>query len=196
MKSMVHKFNIKEMHKLDSFERRKVLPPEEILIKAGLKNKDIFIDIGCGIGYFSIPASRIIGEGGKVFALDTSSEMLEEFEKRINERNIKNITPILSDPYRFPLESNVGTFALISNVLHEVEDKISFLNETNRVLRVCGILCIIEWQKKKTDRGPPLEDRIDESEIKNLLEKTNYKLINKYLIGELYSLYILRKLIK
>ena len=75
--------------------------------------------------------------------------MLEEFEKRINERNIKNITPILSDPYKFPLESNVGTFALISNVLHEVEDKVSFLNETNRVLRVCGILCIIEWQKRK-----------------------------------------------
>lgn len=50
--------------------------------------------------------------------------------------------------------------------------------------------------KRKTDRGPPLEDRIDESEIKNLLEKTNYKLINKYLIGELYSLYISRKLIK
>jgi ubiquinone/menaquinone biosynthesis C-methylase UbiE len=193
---MAHKFNVKEMHKLDSFERRKILPPEEILIKAGLKIKDIFLDIGCGIGYFSIPASRIIGIEGKVFALDTSSEMLEELKRRIYKKNIKNIIPIFSEPYRFPLDSNVGTFALISNVLHEVEDKISFLEETNRVLIRCGTLCIVEWQKKETERGPPLEDRIDESEIKNLLEKTNYKLTNIHLIGDFFSLYISKKLVK
>jgi len=193
---MAHKFNVKEMHKLDSFERRKILPPEEILIKAGLKIKDIFLDIGCGIGYFSIPASRIIGIEGRVFALDTSSEMLEELKRRIYKKNIKNIIPIFSEPYRFPLDSNVGTFALISNVLHEVEDKISFLEETNRVLIRCGTLCIVEWQKKETERGPPLEDRIDESEIKNLLEKTNYKLTNIHLIGDFFSLYISKKLVK
>jgi ubiquinone/menaquinone biosynthesis C-methylase UbiE len=193
---MAHKFNVKEMHKLDSFERRKILPPEEILIKAGLKIKDIFLDIGCGIGYFSIPASRIIGIEGRVFALDTSSEMLEELKRRIYKKNIKNIIPIFSEPYRFPLDSNVGTFALISNVLHEVEDKISFLEETNRVLIRCGTLCIVEWQKKETERGPPLEDRINESEIKNLLEKTNYKLTNIHLIGDFFSLYISKKLVK
>jgi len=193
---MAHKFNVKEMHKLDSFERRKILPPEEILIKAGLKIKDIFLDIGCGIGYFSIPASRIIGIEGRVFALDTSSEMLEELKRRIYKKNIKNIIPIFSEPYRFPLESNAGTFALISNVLHEVEDKISFLEETNRVLIRCGTLCIVEWQKKETERGPPLEDRINESEIKNLLEKTNYKLTNIHLIGDFFSLYISKKLVK
>ena len=193
---MAHKFNVKEMHKLDSFERRKILPPEEILIKAGLKIKDIFLYIGCGIGYFSIPASRIIGIEGKVFALDTSSEMLEELKRRIYKKNIKNIIPIFSEPYRFPLDSNVGTFALISNVIHEVEDKISFLEETNRVLIRCGTLCIVEWQKKETERVPPLEDRINESEIKNLLEKTNYKLTNIHLIGDFFSLYISKKLVK
>jgi ubiquinone/menaquinone biosynthesis C-methylase UbiE len=190
---MVHTFNVKEMHRLDSLERRKILPPEETLIKAGLKINDIFIDIGCGIGYFSIPASMIIGSEGKVFALDTSKEMLEELERRIVEKEVKNITPILSESYKFPLESNVGTFALISNVLHEVEDKISFLKETNRALLEEGTLCIIEWQKKETERGPPLEDRLSESEIKDLLEKTNFKLINSFPIGEFFSAYISKK---
>ncbi|NYT03791.1 MAG: class I SAM-dependent methyltransferase, partial [Candidatus Methanofastidiosa archaeon] len=177
---MAHKFDVKEMHRLDSPERRKILPPEETLIKAGLRIKDIFIDIGCGIGYFSIPASMIIGNEGKVFSLDTSNEMLEELERRAYEKKIRNITPILSESYKFPLESNVGTFALISNVLHEVEDKLSFLKETNRVLSDQGTLCIIEWQKKETERGPPLEDRLSESEIKDLLEKTNFKLVNSF----------------
>ena len=191
---MAHKFNVKEMHRLDSPERRKILPPEETLIKAGLRIKDIFIDIGCGIGYFSIPASIIIGNEGKVFSLDTSSEMLEELERRIYEKKIRNIKPILSESYKFPLESNIGTIALISNVLHEVEDKLSFLKETNRALLEEGTLCIIEWQKKETERGPPLEDRLSVSEIKDLLEKTNFKLINSFPIGENFSAHISKKI--
>ncbi|KYC46342.1 MAG: hypothetical protein APG12_00657 [Candidatus Methanofastidiosum methylothiophilum] len=191
---MAHKFNVKDMHRLDSPERRKMLPPEETLIKAGLKKNDIFIDIGCGIGYFSIPASLIVGSKGKVFALDTSSEMLEELERRIYENKIKNINPILSESYKFPLGPNSGTFALISNVLHEVEDKLSFLMETNRVLLVEGTLFIIEWQKKETERGPPLEDRLSESEIENQLEKTNFKLINSFPIGDFFSAYISKKI--
>ncbi len=57
---MAHKFNVKDMQKLDSPERRKILPPEETLIKIGLNKNQIFIDIGCGIGYFSIPASKLL----------------------------------------------------------------------------------------------------------------------------------------
>lgn len=191
---MAHKFNVKDMHKLDTPERRKILPPEDTLIKAGLTNKDIFIDIGCGIGYFSIPASKIIGPSGKVFALDTSEKILDELKRRILQNKISNIEPILSVPYDFHLTQDTGTFALMSNVLHEIEDKVTFLKETNRVLKSGGTLCIIEWQKKETDRGPPLEERVSKSEIKELMEQTNFKLIKNYPISDNFAAYISKKI--
>lgn len=184
------------MNRLDSPERRKMLPPEETLINAGLTKNDIFIDIGCGIGYFSIPASIITGPKGKVFALDTSSEMLEELNRRINVNKITNIEPILSDSYNFHLNQDTGTFALMSNVLHEVDDKVIFLKETNKILKTQGKLCIIEWQKKETEKGPPVKDRLSELQVNELLEQTNFKLLNSYSIGDNFTAYISKKIPK
>ena len=191
---MAHRINVKEMHKLDSPERRKILPPKETLYNSGLTKNDIFIDIGCGIGYFSIPASKIVGPKGKVYALDRSIEMLEELKKRIIEKKIENIMPILTKDYDFIIDSEIGTFALMSNVLHEVDDKTILLEETSRVLKNGGTFCIIEWQKKETEKGPPIEHRISESEVKELLEKTAFKLIDSYPIAENFTTYISKKI--
>ena len=193
---MAHKFDVKNMNRLDSPERRKMLPPRETLLNAGLAKNDIFIDIGCGIGYFSIPASIIIGPRGKVFALDTSSEMLEELNRKINLNKIVNIECILSDPYDFHLAQDAGTFALISNVLHEVDDKLIFLKETNRILTTKGKLCIIEWQKKQTEKGPPIKERLSEQDVKKLLDQTNFKLHDSYSIGNNFTMYVSKKILK
>ena len=191
---MAHKINVKEMHKLDSPERRKMLPPEETLYKAGLIENDIFVDIGCGIGYFSIPASKIVSSNGKVYALDTAFEMLEELKKRIIENKIENIMPILTKDYDFQIDSDLGTFALMSNVLHEVDDKIFFLKETNRNLKTEGKLCVIEWQKKETAKEPPVKDRLSELELKELLDQTSFKLFDTYSIAENFNAYISKKI--
>ena len=191
---MVHKINVKEMHKLDSPERRKILPPKETLSNSGLTKNDIFLDIGCGIGYFSIPASKIVGPKGKVYALDKSIEMLEELKKRIIEKKIENIMPILTKDYDFIIDSEIGTFALMSNVLHEVDDKLFFLKETNRILKTEGKLCIIEWQKKETEKGPPIKYRLSELEVKKLLDQTNFILLDAYSIAENFNLYVSKKI--
>ncbi len=51
-------------------ERRKMQNPESILIDIGLKPGMIFVDIGCGDGYFALPAARMVGPEGKVIAID------------------------------------------------------------------------------------------------------------------------------
>lgn len=191
---MAHKFNVKEMYRLDSPERRKLLPPDETLYNAGLSKNDIFVDIGCGIGYFSIPASKIVGSKGKVYSLDTSIEMLEELKKRIIENKIENIVPILTKDYDFKFDSEIGTFALMSNVLHEVDDKLLFLKETNRILKTEGKLCIIEWQKKDTEKGPPIKDRLSDLEVKKLLDQTYFNLLETYSIAEDFNVYTSKKI--
>ncbi len=120
--------------------------------------------------------------------------MIDELRIRILKNKITNIDTIISDPYHFHLDSNIGTFSFMANVLHEVEDKISFLKETNRILKKDGTLCIIEWQKKLTERGPPLEERINESEIEELMDKTNFKMTNSHSLGENFIYYISKKL--
>ena len=85
---MKHKFDAKSKHKLDNHQRRELLPPERTLLLMGLREGDVMADIGCGIGYFTVPAADIVGNSGKVYGLDVSEEMLGDVEKIIEEKNI------------------------------------------------------------------------------------------------------------
>lgn len=80
----MHKFNIKSLEKLDNQERRKMMPPKETLMKFNIQDDGTFLDVGCGIGYFTIPAAELL-KNNKAIGIDIRQEMLEAAEKRKGE---------------------------------------------------------------------------------------------------------------
>lgn len=181
---MTHKFNSKNKHKLDNEKRRQLLPPDQTLINLNLNKGDIVADIGCGIGYFSIPASKIVGDSGKIFAMDISPEMLEDVKIKINENNISNIEIILTDENNLKLEDNKVTFAFISNVLHETNNRESFVEEIKRILSPKGKIAIVEWEKIHSEFGPPVDHRLDKTHLLEMLDKLGFSNISSISIGE------------
>jgi FkbM family methyltransferase len=171
---MAHKFNPANMGKLDNPERRKLLPPGKTLIGLGLKAGHTVLDIGAGIGYFSIPASEIVGDKGKVIAVDTSEEMIEELKHRVAKAQIKNIAIVKSEEYDFGIENETIDFALMCHALHEVDNRKKFLINAHEILREDGEIAIIEWKKEETGFGPPLAYRIDSSEAITMLEEVGF----------------------
>lgn len=182
----MHKFNPINKEKLDNPWRREILPPKETLKRLGLKEEDSMADIGCGIGYFTIPAAEIINSNNKAYGLDILEEMLEEIKSRSDEKNINNIETIKTEEYDLKLEDETATFALMVNVLHEVKDKIRMLKEINRILKVKGKITIIEFEKKETKQGPPLDHRISFEEVSALLEGEGFKVAEKYEFGDTF----------
>ena len=166
---MAHKFDARHLEKLDNPQRRQALPPEEILLKLGLKPGDLFADIGCGIGYFSFPASVIVGPAGKVLAADTSEIMREEFKKRMINHPLRNLKFISSVEYDPGIPPGSCTFALMSNVLHEIDDKGRILSQVHQILKAGGKLAIIDWEKREMPHGPPLRHRLEPGEVGELL---------------------------
>ena len=158
---MAYKFNIKDMKKLDSPQRRKMLPPKKTLEELGLKKGNTVADIGCGIGYFTIPASEVVSPN-PVFALDPSQEMLDYL---MANNTSENIMPIKTNAYDFKIEESSVDFALMSNVFHEIDDKDRFVHEISRIIKTGGSLAIIEWQKKDMEKGPDLAHRISPGEL-------------------------------
>ncbi|MGB9913382.1 MAG: class I SAM-dependent methyltransferase, partial [Candidatus Kapaibacteriota bacterium] len=105
-------FDPEKKETLDTAERRKLLPPEEILLRSGLSEGTKIADVGCGTGYFSIPAAKIVGRSGKVFAIDISKEMLEELQNRLNPQEIHNLEILQSQEYSIPLTDSAVDFVL------------------------------------------------------------------------------------
>jgi len=191
---MSHKFSAKNKNKLDNSERRKIMPPEITLEKLHLKKGDIVADVGCGIGYFSIPAAVIVGEMGKVYAMDISDEMLREVQERARANNVINIEMVKTLENSLIVVDESITYAFICNVLHETENVSSFLMEVNRVLVMGGKVSIIEWIKKESLIGPPMNHRIAEEELLNMLNNIEFRVIEKIDIGnEFYGIVAIKQ---
>jgi len=180
---MTHKFDAKNKHKLDNEKRREMLPPDETLIKLGLHEGDVMADIGCGIGYFTIPASKIVGDSGNIFAMDISPEMLQDAELKIKGNNISNVEIILTEENDLKLEDNKVTFAFISTVLHEADKKETFLNEIKRIISPKGKIAVVEWQKINSDFGPPIDHRLDKMDLIKVLDTVGFSNITTIDIG-------------
>ncbi len=180
-------WNTDKAFKLDNEKRKKSLPPKETLIKLGLKKGFNIADIGCGIGYFSIPAAHIIGENSKVYAIDTSIDMINILLEKLKNEKLKNVQVKHSNGYDLNIISASVEFAFCCNVLHEVKDKEKFLREINRIVDKKGIFAIIEWKKIQTGAGPAIDKRIAYEELKNIIEKNGFTEIEKVNLNQ--SLY-------
>lgn len=166
---MSHKFEVSHKHKLDNPDRRKMLPPCETLQKLSLVFGDIMADVGCGIGYFTLPAAQIVGAQGTVYAIDISQEMLLAVEQKAREASLSNIRIIKAQENNFQVASGAITYGFASFVLHEADDLLSFLQEFKRILHESGKAVFIEWEKKETTMGPPIHHRLAKEELEKVL---------------------------
>ncbi len=160
---MGHRFDPKHIEKLDNPERRKALPPEEILKLLDVADGMEIADVGCGPGYFTLPVAHMTK--GTVYAVDVSPEMLNILHERAEQAGLSNISLVESPAERIALPDDSVDRIICSLVLHEVDDLTQTLSEFKRILRADGKVLLIEWEKKPMDMGPSLEERIEPDEL-------------------------------
>ncbi|HEX6798984.1 MAG TPA: methyltransferase domain-containing protein [Ktedonobacterales bacterium] len=162
---MPHKFDPREKHLLLSDEREAALQPEKLLRKLGLRAGDTMADIGCGPGFFTLPAARIVGRNGIVLAGDIQGEMLTSVRGRAHEAELGNVRVVKTSETEIPLPAESFDFVLLAFVLNELEHRATFLHRAARLLKPTGRVVVLEWERAETPSGPPLEDRVSRDEL-------------------------------
>lgn len=66
--------------------------PSKVLARIGIKERQTVLDFGCGPGSYTIPAARIVGEKGRVYALDIHPLAIKTVEKKARKQRLTNIT--------------------------------------------------------------------------------------------------------
>jgi ubiquinone/menaquinone biosynthesis C-methylase UbiE len=178
---MAQKFDAKKAEILDSADRRKLLNPDSILGKAGLSRDTVFADLGCGSGYFAIPASLIVK---KVFAIDVQEEMLDIIREKIRIGKLTNIETLLSKESSIPLPDNSVDVLFMANVFHELDDRGAILKEAKRIISGRGRLIIIDWKKMEMEMGPPIEERLSEDEVVSICEDGGFRILERLDAGQ------------
>ncbi|HEV2236655.1 MAG TPA: methyltransferase domain-containing protein [Ktedonobacterales bacterium] len=157
---MAQKFDPRQKDQLLSEERQKLLQPAKLLRSLGLRAGDTLADIGCGPGFFTLPAAEIVGPRGLVYAADIQGDMLSAVKTRANEANLTNVQVIKSSDTQVPIRAASVDMALLAFTLHEIDQRARFLHRVSRLLKPSGKLIIIEWEKQSDAPGPPANARL------------------------------------
>jgi len=125
--------------------------PEEEVNKLNLKEGQKILDYGCGIGSYTFAAAKLVGEKGRVYALDKQPLALKKIEEKAQREGFCNIDIILSDEDTGLPEESVDVI-LLYGVLPEIEHKEFLLRELYRVLQPNGYLSTRFCFRMKKDR--------------------------------------------
>ena len=160
-----HHFDPARVDRLLSEDRQRMLPAESILRAAGVATGQVVVDLGAGPGFFTLPAARLVGAGGRVYAVDVEPSMLDLCRRRAEEAGLTGIETVHSAETQIPLPDATADRVLIAFVLHEADDVAALLREAARLLRPGGEIAVAEWRKADGTPGPPLDHRIGEDDL-------------------------------
>lgn len=102
------------------------------------------LEIGPGVGLYSLPAARWLAPTGSLEVLDLQPEMLDETVRRASAQGIANLTTTIGDAQTLPFRDHVFDAAFVVTALGEIPDQEAALRELRRVLKPTGRLVIGE----------------------------------------------------
>jgi ubiquinone/menaquinone biosynthesis C-methylase UbiE len=123
------------------------LPRVNILREVGIQPGFRVLDYGCGPGSYIIPLAELVGESGKIYALDIHPLAIRKVRSIASKKQLANVETILSD-CQTGLPDNSLDLVLLYDIFHDLSDPNKILEELHRVLKPEGILSFSDHHMK------------------------------------------------
>ncbi len=152
--------------------------PQKIITQLHIQPGTSVADLGAGIGAYTIPLAKMVGQNGKVYACEVQQDMLVRIENEIKAQGITNIQTVHSN-----IEAKLGTklrdqsidWVIVANVLFQVENRPGFVQEIARILKPSGSVLLIDWSESFGNMGPHEKDVVKPSEAEELFNSVGLK---------------------
>ncbi|MDD1670323.1 MAG: class I SAM-dependent methyltransferase [Methanomicrobiales archaeon] len=154
----------------DDPERRRWQDPEQILSSISLMEGMVFVDLGCGEGYFAIPAARRVGQTGKVYAVDINAESVERLCNQAKKEGLKNIISRVAEAEKTRFCEGCADIVFFGIDLHDFRDPVAVLKNAKQMLGPAGRIVDLDWKDQPMELGPPLGKRFSIGKARSLIE--------------------------
>jgi len=126
---------------------RKLLQNPNKILEPYVNEAMTVADIGCAMGFFSLPLAEMVGPNGKVICVDLQKKMVRSLEKRAQKAGLSGrIETLICHDDSLGLDDieEKIDFALAFAVVHEVPDTAGFFSEIHKAMKPASRLLVIE----------------------------------------------------
>lgn len=144
-------------------------------------------DLGSGAGFYSLELAKVVGETGRVFAIDVQQELLTKLKNQARNQSLTNIEVIWGDIDELngsKLQDNSVDRVLVANILFQSDDKDVLAKEARRILKPGGMLLLVDWSDSFGGLGPQPSRIISEEQGKAIFENAGFSFLRDIKAGE------------
>ena len=180
---------------------------KEVLERAGVASEMKVGDFGCGgMGYFTLTAAGLVGEDGRVYAVDILKTVLSGVLERAKARGLDNIKIVWSDLEVYgatKIEDASLDMGMLVNTLYQTEKDEAIIKECVRMIKPGGKLLVVDWNvsntlnpstslgtgraqissNDSTGLGPVASDRVDKEEVKRVVSELGLRQVESFEAG-------------
>ena len=137
--------------------------------KFGIEEGMTVVDYGCGPGRYATKFADLVGEKGKVYAIDIHEMAIEAVKKKIAKRNLTNIEPVLADSYDSTLPDGVADLVCAIDMFWIINKPTEFLGELKRIVQKDGTLVVDDGHQPRS----VTRQKILDSGLWDIVEETS-----------------------
>ncbi len=125
--------------------------PRPALIAAGVKPGQRVLEVGCGPGFFTLGAARIVGADGRVVALDLNPYAVRHVQAKAAREQVQNVELMVADAAHTQLADQSFDLVLLFGFARPVGTMAKIWQELHRLLLPGGILAIEGRQRPPSE---------------------------------------------
>lgn len=157
-----------------------LLDPANVLKHVGVAYGQRVADLGCGSGaHFTLQAAKIVGDRGKVYAVDVVKDILPSVQTKAKLEGLDNIETVWTNLEVYGgakrIADNSLDVALLVNVLFQSKKHVAVFKEARRMVKPGGIVVVIDWKPTAAPIGPVIGDRVTEENIRTAAQSAGLR---------------------
>jgi ubiquinone/menaquinone biosynthesis C-methylase UbiE len=151
-----------------------------LLAALNVKPDDTVCDLGCGNGYYTLKLARLVGDNGKVIAVDIQREMLELLKDQAKVEGVNNIEPVLGTIVDPKLAKESVDLVLLVDVYHEFSHPEQMLAAIRASLKPSGRVALAEFRAE--DPAVPIKPlhKMSKEQIMKEFPPNGFKLVEQF----------------
>jgi predicted methyltransferase len=144
---------------IHSSQRYEWQQPHDVIRMLSVRSGERVAEIGAGKGFFTEPLAQLVGEAGRLFAIETNPDLLPFLEQAVARMgdSICEVVRTSEDDFNLPGDLDM---VLTVNTWHHLQDRDAKRRVVRRSLNPGGRFVIIDWRTEECSIAPPVEHRL------------------------------------